>query len=72
MGEGRRTSPLRGWSYPARGPSYVRTRSARGPRSTLDLLYVYVPWPSQEECCIIANERQFPIGVIKDGKFFIK
>ena len=33
---------------------------------------MHVPWPSQEECCIIANEKQFPIGVIKDGKFFIK
>ena len=35
-------------------------------------MHASVAWPSQEECCIAANEPQFDIGMIKDDKFFIK
>jgi len=35
-------------------------------------VHASVPWPSQEECCIAANEKQFDIGMIKDDKFFFK
>ena len=71
----------RGWAT-AHGREERRRTIHVGPNAALEpgLCYIYVVHasapsavaPSQEECCIAANEPQFDIGVIKDDKFFIK